>query len=112
MQSLSEHANGLEDGWVAFLIEALIVGIFIFVAARIVIDRGGILSAILGAILAALAMGLILQFVPGVLGLVLALAAGALILAVVFRTSWLKGAVIGLVAWVIGLLVDWLIGRF
>jgi len=105
------QSHSMAFPWLDFLIEALIVGIFIFIAARIVVDKGGYLSAVLGAILASLAMGLVGSLVDGTLGLVLALATGALVLALVFRTGWLKGAVIGLVAGVLYILTSLLLDK-
>jgi hypothetical protein len=94
------------DGLGAFLVTAL----FVYIAARIVIDRSGVIAALLTALLANLLAGLVLAWVGfGTLGIILALAVWALVAALFYRTSWLKGAVIGLVAWVLWLLTLWLL---
>ncbi|HET6398925.1 MAG TPA: hypothetical protein VFH47_05170 [Candidatus Thermoplasmatota archaeon] len=92
----------------AFLVTAL----FIYIAARIVIDRSGVIAALLTALVANLLAALVLQVVDnGTLAIILAVVVWALVAALFYRTSWLKGAVIGLVAWVLWLITIWVIGR-
>lgn len=96
-------------GIVSTIITIVLVSLVIRMAARLVIDRGGFVSALLTAIIGSILATLIWSLVGGILGLVLAVATWALIAALFFRTDWVKGALIGVVAWVIWLLVSLLI---
>lgn len=90
---------------VSTLVAVLVETVFIYIAARFVLDRSSILSALLTAALGSLAAGAVLFFVGGTLGFVLAIAAWALVAALMFGTGWIKGAIVGLVAWVLWVLV-------
>ena len=101
----------LQTTLVASLVSLIVATIFVYVAARIVVDTSSILASIGTAFFGTLLAGLALTYIPGVLGLVAAAAAWALVAAAFFRTKWLKGAVIGLVAWVLWALALWAIDR-
>ena len=112
---LSEHAYQFDfelgRDLVGFLVALLITALFIWLAARIVIDRGGLLASILTALVATFLAQLMLVLIPGrIIGLIVAVAVWALVAALFFRTQWLKGAVIGLVAWVLWAVVQWVMG--
>lgn len=83
------------------LVAFLLVALFIYFAARFVIDRSGVIAALLTAFLGTLLAGLVLGAVGGTLGVVLAVIVWALVAAFFFRTSWVKGAIIGVVAWLL-----------
>lgn len=100
---MSSHWQGdLVSGLITLAIATLVI----HVAARMVIDRGGFLPALLTALLGSILAVLVSQAVGGTLGLVLAIATWAFIAAVFFRTQWVKGAIIGVVAWIIWFLVS------
>lgn len=106
---LSSHPYEFEvqRSLLSFFITLVVTALFLWVAARIVIDRGGLLAALLTALVGSIAANLVLWFVPiSWLAFVLALAVWALVAAIFFRTGWLKGAVIGLVAWVLFFVVN------
>lgn len=112
MDSLSEHAFNLEIGrdWVGLLVSLLLTTLFIVLAARIVIDRASFIGALLTALVGNFLAVLVWQAVGGLLGLILALLVWGLVAALFLRTAWLKGVVIGIVAWIIFVLVNLLLG--
>ncbi len=91
---------------VRLLVTWIVTALFIHFAAKIILDRGGFIAALLVALVGTLLAGLVSLLVDGTLGLVLAIATWALVCALFYRTGWLKGAVIGLVAWVLYFLVS------
>ncbi|MHB8633466.1 MAG: hypothetical protein ACYDBQ_05780 [Thermoplasmatota archaeon] len=97
-------------GWVAIVVAILVVALFVHLAAHLVLDRGGFLQALGTTVLGFLLAGVAVTLVAGTWGLVLGLVVWALVAAIVYRTGWLKGAIVGLVAYVLGLLVQWLVG--
>ena len=95
------------------IITLLIVSLFIFFAAKFVLGRTSIIAAIATAFLGTLAAGLVLALVDTIwLARVLAIATWALIAAVFFRAKWVQGAIIGLVAWVLWLIVNYVVARW
>lgn len=96
----------VQGSLIAAIITILIASLFIYFAARMVLDRASLLAAIgtavIGTFLATLAWGLL----DGVWGMVLAIATWALVAALFFRTDWVKGAIIGVVAWLLWFLVS------
>lgn len=94
---------------IRFVVTWVVTALFIHFAAKIVTDRSSFLAALLVALVGSLLAILVGGLVGGTLGLVLAIATWALVCAIFYRTSWLKGAVVGLVAWVLYLLVTWLV---
>ncbi len=105
---------GFSDGnyWVDFLIVLLVTALFVYIAARIVAGRASYLSAIGTVLVGNFLAGLVLVLVGGILGLVLAILVWGLIAAAFFRTRWLQGAVIGVVAALLWILVRWLLAEF
>lgn len=104
---LSNHRDiTISDAWVNFLILLVIEALFIWAAAKIVDAPGGFLAAILTALIGNFLAFLVWGAVGGILGLILAVLTWGLIAALFFRTAWLKGAVIGVVAWLIWFLVN------
>lgn len=87
------------------VITLLVATLVVWLSARWVIDRSSILASILTVLLATFVSGLVAAALPGWLGLVLAAAVWALIAAFFFRTDWIKGAIIGLVAWVLWVVI-------
>jgi len=101
--------NGLVD----LLIVLLVTALFVYVAARIVAGHGSFLAAIGTVLLGGFLFALVLSLTGGgVLGLILAILAWGLVAAVFFRTRWLQGAVIGIVAALLALLVKWVIATY
>lgn len=90
------------------LVAIVVVSLLVHMAARIVLDHGGFLQAIGTVVLGFLLAGLVQYLLPGLLGTILGLVVWAIVAAAFYRTSWLKAAVIGIVAYVIGLLVVFL----
>jgi hypothetical protein len=93
-------------GWVAIVVAVLVAGLFVYFAARIVIDRASYAASIATILVGNLVAFAIALVVAGLAGLLLAAAGWALVAAFFFRTRWLKGAVIGLVAWALWILVN------
>lgn len=87
------------------LVSILVATLFIYFAAKFVLDRTSIFSALLSAVVSTLLAALVLVLVTGTLGIVLSILVWALCTAAFFRTSWLKGAIIGLVAWALSFVV-------
>ncbi|MGB0653033.1 MAG: hypothetical protein ACPGQL_07510 [Thermoplasmatota archaeon] len=105
---MSEHVAGT---LVASLISWLIVGLFIHWAAKIVLDHSNYVQAFLTALVGSLLAGVILLGLGGgTVGIAAALGAWALVGAAFYRTTWAKGAVVGVVAWILWAVVDYLIG--
>lgn len=98
------------NAWVGLLVSILIVALFVHMAARIVLDRGGFLQALATTVVGFLLAGLVTTLVGGVLGTVLGIVVFGLVTSAFYRTTWLKALVIGLVAWALGLVVMFLLG--
>jgi hypothetical protein len=94
---------------VAALVTLVVATLFVYFAARLVIDRSSLLASVATVVLGTLLGGFVAAFVSGILGVVLAAAAWALVAAVFFRTAWVKGAIIGLVAWVLWAIVRYVV---
>lgn len=92
------------------LLSLILNTLFVYFAARIVLDRSSLVASLLTALLGTFLAGLVSAALPGVWGIVLAVAVWALVAAFFFRTAWLKGAVIGVVAWLLWALVAWVVG--
>lgn len=93
----------IQESTVAALVAILVATIFIYVAAKFVLEYSGFLAALGTATIGTLLAQLVLYVVPGPawLAFTLAIATWALVAALLFRTSWVRGAIIGLVAWVL-----------
>ncbi|MES2155824.1 MAG: hypothetical protein V4510_11880 [bacterium] len=103
---------GTSGFWVDVLVTVLITALFVYVAARIVAGHGGFLASIATVLIGNFLAFLIWGAVGGTLGLVLAILAWGLVAAIFFRTRWLQGAVIGVVAALLWLLVRWLLAEY
>lgn len=95
-----------DSALVSGIITLIIASLFVYFAARFVIDRSSFLASILTVLLGTFLASLVAGLVSGILGLVLGVAAWALVAAVFFRTAWVKGAIIGVVAWLLWFLVS------
>lgn len=101
---------------VSAVISVLIVTLFIFFAAKFVLDRTSFLAALgtalIGTFLATLLTDLIGRVLdaPVWVFYIIAVAIWALVAAFFFRARWIQGAIIGLVAWLLWVLVHWIIG--
>jgi hypothetical protein len=94
-----------------FLITWLVTAIFIHFAAKIVLDKSSFVAALLTALVGSILAVLVAGLVGGTLGLILAIATWALVCALFYRTGWIKAAVVGLVAWVLFFIVQWLVAK-
>lgn len=104
---LSSHREfTISDGWVNFVVLLLVEALFIWLAAKIVLEHGGFLASLLTALVGNFLAFLVWGAVGGTLGLVLAVLTWGLIAALFFRTQWLRGAVVGVVAWLIWFLLN------
>ncbi len=105
-----------QGGIVGSLVAWLVASLFVYFAARIVIDRSSLVAALLSTFLGSLLAGLV-QIVGSNLGLptwaaiTLAFASVALVIAVFFRTNWSKGAVIGIIAALLWVATSFLVAR-
>jgi hypothetical protein len=87
-------------------VSILVTTLFIWFAARLVLDRSSIIAALLSAIVSTLLASLILFLLgAGLAALILAALVWALCTAAFFRTNIAKGLIIGLVAWFLSYLV-------
>ncbi len=94
----------------SWLIVWVVTALFIHFAAKIVLDRSSVLTALGVALLGTILAVLVGSLVAGTLGLVLAILTWMLVCALFYRTGMLKAAVIGIIAWVLYFLVTWLVG--
>ncbi len=106
----------VQGSLVGTLVAWLVASLFVYFAARFVIDRSSIiaslLSVLIGSLLAGFVqIGAIAMELPGWAVYALSFAAVALVIAIFFRTNWLKGAIIGVIAALLWVLVNWLIAR-
>ncbi len=93
---------------VGAVISFLVTGLFIHFGASMVVKGKqhywqGLIVAFAGTVAATVVL---IGAGFGTLAVFLALAAWALVAAIVYRTSWLRGAVVGLAAWVLWLIVN------
>ena len=91
------------------VVSVIVATLVVYFAAKIVLDSSSILAALGTALLGTFLAGLVEAAVEGIVGTLLGVAVWALVAAFFFRTHWLKGVVIGIVAavlwWLIGLIV-------
>lgn len=105
----------ISDALISSIVSWLVASLFVYLAARFVLDRSSVVAALLSVFLGSLLAGLVrigadrLDF-PAWAGLALAFAAVALLIAVFFRTDWIKGAIIGVVAALLWVLTTYLVG--
>ncbi len=106
----------VQGGLIGSLVAWIVASLFVYFAARIVIDRSSMVAALLSTFLGSLLAGLV-QIGGGQLDLPtwatlsLAFASVALVIAVFFRTQWTKGAIIGIIAALLWVGVNFLIAR-
>jgi hypothetical protein len=98
------------------LLTWLVATLFVHFAAKLVMGGSRFLQALLAVMVGSLLAGLVdlggrSADWPGPLIAVLALAAFALGLAVMYRASWFKGALLGVVAWILWAVVRYVAGR-
>ncbi|MGB1573340.1 MAG: hypothetical protein ACPG85_03615 [Flavobacteriales bacterium] len=104
---VSERTAALLGSLISLLVTALFIH---FGASAVVKGKQRYTQAILVAFLGSLLAFLVLAGAGfGLVGNLLALAAWALVAAAVYRTSWLGGALIGVVAWVLWLVIQWIL---
>lgn len=112
-----QHTDFGVDNIVSAIITILVTTLFIYFAARFVLDRSSFLAALgtalLGTFLAEVVMGLISSMLdfPAWVVFVVGIAVWALVAAFFFRARWVQGAIIGLVAWLLWAITRWIIGR-
>jgi hypothetical protein len=97
---------------VGFLIVLLVTSLFIFVAAKLTGEGEGFGTALATALVGSLLFGLVLFLLPNKVGLVLAVVVWGAVAAGFYRTRWLKGLLIGIVAWLLAYLTLWILGSF
>ncbi len=103
---------GASSFWVDVLIVVLVTALFVYIAARIVAGHASYIAAILTVIVGNFLAFLVWGAVSGTLGLILAILVWGLVAAVFFRTRWLQGAVIGIVAALLWILVRWILATY
>lgn len=112
MEPLSSHGDLLGRLFsLHSLLAILVTTLFIWLAARFVLDRTSIFAALASAVISTLLAGIVVALVGGTVGIVLGILVWALCTSAFFRTDWAKGAIIGLVAWVLYFLVGWLVDK-
>lgn len=99
----------ITSGLVSSIVTILLVSLAIHFGAKTITRDAGFLRAVVVALLGSLFAGIVWAAVGGNLGLILAVAVWALVAAVTYRTSWLGGLVIGVVAWLLWYLVSILV---
>lgn len=100
------------DWLIGFLIILLVTSIFIYVAAKLTGEGEGFGTAIATALVGSLLYALVLYLIPNNWGLVLAIIVWGAVAAGFYRTRWLKGLLIGLVAWLLASLTLWILSKF
>jgi hypothetical protein len=98
------------DGLVKFLVTLVVVSLYIYFAAKLTGEKEGFGTAIATAFVGSLLAFLTLALIGGLGGTILAIVVWAAVAAGFYRTRWLKGLLIGLVAWVLNIAVVWLVG--
>lgn len=103
------------SGIVSAIVTILVATLFIYFAARFVLDRSSFVAALLTAVVATFLATLVAALLQSVVAadwvpIVVGIAVWALVAAIFFRAKWIQGAIIGLVAWLLWALVVWLIG--
>ncbi len=93
------------------------IGLFLHFAARLVLDRSSLATALVAAVVGFLLAVLVAQLVRFQwLAVVLGLAAFTGVTALAYRVKWPKGAAIGALAWLLwsflAFALDWLLARF
>jgi uncharacterized membrane protein len=106
---------------ISALVTWLLASVVIHLVAKVVMGGSRFVQALL-AVLAASVLALLVRFGvqalewPGWVETVLVLGAFSLGLALIYRKSWLRGALLGFIAWllwlVVSALVDFLLARF
>ncbi len=106
-----EHS--IQQDIIGFLLTLLIGAFFVHWSAKLVLDRSSFFSAMLAFFLGTLLASLLRAFLAPPIGeaaaTVAALAGMAAVFAAVYRTKWTKGAIVGVVAWVIWAAVQFLV---
>lgn len=104
----------IQSSLVAFVVGALVGGLAIHVAARVVLGRSeyghAVWTALIGAAVWAVVSYLFAGFPTA--GPVLALVAWIGVIKWRYGTGWVAAAGVGLVAWLTSLVVLWLLARF
>jgi len=93
---------------ISFIISLLIVGLFVYLAAKLTGESEGYGTALATAFVGNLLAYLVLILISGWLGIVLAIVVWGAVAAGFYRTRWLKGLFIGIVAWLLMALVIWI----
>ncbi len=110
-----EHFS-TQGGLVGSLVAWIVASLFVYFAARMVIDRSSLVAALLSTFLGSLLAGVVqvggLRLgLPVWAAVGLAFASVALVIAVFFRTNWSKGAIIGVMAAILWVVTSFLIAR-
>lgn len=112
-----QHEFGASN-WITAIITILVTTLFIYFAAKFVLDRSSFLAALGTALVATFLAEIIMGLVASAFDIaawaviLIGIAVWALVAAFFFRARWIQGAIIGLVAWLLWAIVHWVIGRF
>lgn len=112
---MAEHFEGRFKDWnqdaiVSVIVTWLIIGLCMWIAAKLMREQEGYLTALLASLVATVVYVLIQMLLPNVLGLIIAIIVAAAIISAFYKTRWIKGLIIGILAILIATLVQWLLG--
>jgi hypothetical protein len=94
---------------VFFLVSWLVLALCIFLAAKLTGEGEGFVTALLASLVAAFVFGVTRYLLPNTLGTILAIVLGSAVIAAFYRARWIKGLIIGVLAVLISIVVQWLL---
>lgn len=104
------------EPFITALLALALATLFVHFSARILMEDSTAMKAFLGVLLGTALAFLVdlgaqsVDALTGPITAILVLGAFALALAMVYRSSWLKGALVGFVAWIMWILANSIVG--
>ena len=89
-----------------FLIAWAISSVIVWVASKLLWAHGGILTAVLAALVGAIIYAVTGMFLAGLIGSLLALVGWLFALKYLYRIGWLKAGLLALVIWIFAMIVS------
>jgi len=89
-----------------FLVAWAISAIIVWIASKLLWARGGILTAVLAALVGAIIYSVTGSLAPGIIGSLLALVGWLLALKFLYHAGWLKAGLLALVIWIFAVIAS------
>jgi hypothetical protein len=89
-----------------FLVAWVISAIIVYIASKLIWAHGGILTAILAALVGAIIYTLVGSLLAGLIGSLLALVGWLLALKFLYRIGWLRAGLLALVIWIFAVIAS------